>query len=337
MISFERFRRSPNAFTRLVGLSPKQFDEVLTELEDAWREAERERLSARERINKIGAGNRYKLDVSGMLLMTLIYLRHYLTMEFLGVLFDLDRANVCRNINRILPLLEQLLPSPGRSKSLQAVADAISKDHPRTSRGRIRDVAGLLEAFPELGTIIVDASEQERGQPKPRAKQPNGKKPVGRPKDKRRYYSKKKGRHTLKTQLGVGLNGVIIHQSPSVPGRMHDAALLKRSRLMRNIPEHVEAFGDKGYEGMAKVYARHHFVTPTKKPKGGRLTVEERETNRLISKVRIIAENALSRVRKFRVTREFYRGRDERHGLYWGVVGGLVNLRRIDALAAGVL
>lgn len=337
MISVERFRRSPKVFTRLIGLSPAQFDEVLTELEDAWRAAEHARLSSRERINNIGAGNRYKLDVAGMLLMTLTYLRHYLTMEFLGVLFDLDRANVCRIINRLLPLLEEVLPSPGRSKSLQAVADAISKDHPRSKRGRIRDVAGFLEAFPELTTIIVDAAEQERGQPKPRAKQANGKKPVGRPKDKRRYYSKKKGRHTLKTQLGVGLNGVIFHHSPSVPGRMHDAALLKRSRLMRNIPEGVETFGDKAYEGMGKVYARHSFITPAKRPKGGVLSEEERETNRLISKVRIIVENAINRVRKYRVTREFYRGRDERHGLIWGVVGGLVNLRRFEALAAGAL
>lgn len=337
MISVERFRRSPKAFTRLVGLSPTQFDEVLTNLENTWQEAERARLSKRERINKIGAGNRYKLDVAGMLLMTLIYLRHYLTMEFLGVLFDLDRANVCRNLNRLLPLLEEVLPSPGRSRSLQARSDEVTKGNPRTKKGRIRDVAGLLEAFPELETIIVDATEQERGQPKPRAKQANGKKPVGRPKDKRKYYSKKKGRHTIKTQLGVGLNGVIMHQSPSVPGRMHDAALLKRSRLMANIPEHIEMFGDKGYEGMSKVYARHLFVTPTKRPKGGVLSVEERETNRLISKVRIVAENAIARLRKFRVTREFYRGRVERHGLIWGVVGGLVNLRRFEALSVGAL
>lgn len=336
MISMDRFRRYPKMFTRLVGLSPQQFDELLHELEGAWEEAERARLSARTRKNRIGAGNRYKLALDGMLLMTLIYLRHYLTMEFLGVLFDLDRANVCRIINRMLPLLEEVLPSPGRSKSLQKIADAIPKDNPRTKRGRIRDVAGFLEAFPELETVIVDAAEQERGQPKPRPKQANGKKPPGRPKSKRKYDSKKKSGHTLKTQLAVGLNGVIVHQSPSVPGRMHDAALLKRSRLMNNIPERIEVFGDKGYEGMGKVYARHAFITPQKKPKGGVLTSEERETNRLISKVRIEVENAINRVRKFRVTREFYRGRDERHGLYWSVVGGLVNLRRMEALAAEV-
>ena len=184
--------------------------------------------------------------------------------------------------------------------------------------------------------MIVDAAEQERGQPKPRPKQANGKKPPGRPKSKRKYYSKKKSGHTLKTQLGVGLNGVIVDQSPTVPGRMHDAALLKRSRLMNNIPERIEVFGDKGYEGMGKVYARHAFITPQKKPKGGTLTAEERETNRLISKVRIIAGSAINRVRKFRVTSSFYRGQDRKHGLYWGVVGGLVNLRRVEALAAGV-
>ena len=331
MIGVERFHRSPEVFTRLAGLSPAQFDEVLTELEASWRAAEHVRLSSRDRINKIGAGNRYKLDLPDMLLMTLIYLRHYLTMEFLGVLFDLDRANVCRIIKRMLPLLDQVLPSLGRSKSLQAIADAMSKDHPRTKRGRIRDVAGLVEAFPELTTIIVDAAEQERGRPKPRADHKNGKKAVERPKDKRKHPSKKKGRHTVKTQLEVGPIGMIIQQSPSVPRRMHDAPLLERSRSIANVSEHREMFGDRAYQGMAKLYARHLFIMATKRPEGGQLTVEERETNRRMSKVGIIAENAIARVRKFRKPRGFYRGRDGRHGLIWGVVVGLLNLGRFGS------
>ena len=48
-------------------------------------------------------------------------------------------------------------------------------------------------------------------------------------------------------------------------------------------------------------------------------------------------ENAACRVRKYRITRDFYRGKDERHGLYWSVVGGLVNPRRFEALQAGAL
>ena len=133
MLSVRRFRRSPKAFTRLVGLSPQQFNEILVHLGGAWEEAERARLNARARKNRIGAGNRYKLDLASMLLMTLIYLRHYLTMEFLGVLFDLDRANVCRIINRLLPLLEEVLPSSRRARSLQKIADESRKTIPGPS------------------------------------------------------------------------------------------------------------------------------------------------------------------------------------------------------------
>lgn len=46
-------------------------------------------------------------------------------MEFSGVLFDLDGANVCRIVGRMLPPLEEVPPSPGRSKSLQKIADRI--------------------------------------------------------------------------------------------------------------------------------------------------------------------------------------------------------------------
>lgn len=144
-------------------------------------------------------------------------------------------------------------------------------------------MAEFLEALPELETIIVDATEQERGQPKPCPKQQSGKKP----RTSGSNFSKKKGQHTLKTQLAVALNGVLVHQGSSVPGRMHDAALLKRSRLMGGVPEHIQCYVDKGYEGMAKVFTRHAFTTSTKRPKGGDLTSEQRETNRLISKVRI--------------------------------------------------
>ena len=55
--------------------------------------------------------------------------------------------------------------------------------------------------------------------------------------------------------------------------------------------------------------------------------MEDRELNRQISEVRIAVENAICRVKKFRVCREFYCNDLQRHGLFWACVTGLVNRR----------
>ena len=86
-------------------------------------------------------------------------------------------------------------------------------------------------------------------------------------------------------------------------------------------------WGDRGYTGIGKVYPQWETMVPTKRPKKGELSDEQRELNRLISKVRITAENAINRQGKFRACKEFFRNHPAHHGVIWGCVAGLVNLR----------
>jgi hypothetical protein len=79
--------------------------------------------------------------------------------------------------------------------------------------------------------VIVDATEQERAQPKAAKKQENAKKAVGRPKKVRKFFSDKSSMHALKTQIAVTPDGLIVHQSATVPGPMADSMLLRRARL----------------------------------------------------------------------------------------------------------
>ena len=185
----------------------------------------------------------------------------------------------------------------------------------------------MLGAFPDIADLIVDGTEQPRGQPKVKKGDKPWKKAVGRPKDTKKFYSAKKGTHPLKTQVTVTPEGQIVHLSATASGRMHDMKLLKQSRMLPRVPRGTRLWGDRGYTGLEKLCPQHEVVVPTKRPKGGTLTGEERELNRQISKVRIAVENALCRVKKFRVCREFYRNHPKRHGLFWYCVTGLVNLR----------
>lgn len=107
-----RLAKRSVAFKRLTGLDVAQFKELLEKFAPLMIEADRKRRNKRERQRKIGAGNEYSLPLCDRLLMTLIYYRTYVSQEFLGYLFDLDDANVCRNMARIRPVLAQVFRVP---------------------------------------------------------------------------------------------------------------------------------------------------------------------------------------------------------------------------------
>jgi hypothetical protein len=92
----------------MTGLTIEEFDQVYVELTHYHPETEAGRLARTDRQRAPGAGGQFKHDVRSRLLMTHIWLRVYPTLEVLGVLFDLDKSNVSRNIEAILPALEKV-------------------------------------------------------------------------------------------------------------------------------------------------------------------------------------------------------------------------------------
>ena len=192
MLRLKKLKSRARSFERLVGLSPTAFDQLLMDLEPLWEHAHRCSLLRAGRVRRIGAGNTFKLDLGQRLLVTLLYLRQYFTMHVLGILFNLDAANICRNIHAVLPILEQALPAPLRPRTLQVGPDEAPEKKDRKPR-KIRSLEEFLEIFPELTDVVVDGTEQPRGQPKVKQGNQPGKKAVGRPKDKTRFYSVNKG------------------------------------------------------------------------------------------------------------------------------------------------
>lgn len=90
--SAARLRRSVS-FPRLTGVSVVVFDAMLTRLRGPW--------DARE-ARKTKSGR--PLDVGGLedhLLVMLIYYRCYITQEFLGFFYNVDKSAICRAIQRI--------------------------------------------------------------------------------------------------------------------------------------------------------------------------------------------------------------------------------------------
>ena len=87
--------------------------------------------------------------------------------------------------------------------------------------------------------------------------------------------------------------------------------------------ESIKAQADSGYQGITALHKNSE--TPKKKPKGGKLTDEEKRENRRISHERILIENINAKIKVFKIMKYPYRNRRKRHGLRLNLICGIVN------------
>jgi len=105
--------------------------------------------------------------------------------------------------------------------------------------------------------------------------------PIPRPIDKDRrkmFYSGKKKRHVLKTQLMVNNQDLIIHKPGYKKGRRHDYDIYKRNRPI--ISNQVVNVFDLGYVGVEKDFPIQLSTLPYRKNKSICLSQEEIEYNK---------------------------------------------------------
>ena len=80
---------------------------------------------------------------------------------------------------------------------------------------------------------------------------------------------------------------------------------------------------DKGYQGIAKLHSCS--CTPTKKPRQAKLNKFERQHNRLLAQLRVVAEHVNRRLKIFRIFAERYRNRRKRFGLRFKGIAAILN------------
>jgi hypothetical protein len=171
---------------------------------------------------------------------------------------------------------------------------------------KLKNRKALLEE--PVKVILIDVTEQ----------------PIERPtRGQKEYYSGKKKRHTIKTQLLVCFTTMTILALCCKKGRVHDFRILKESRPLLH-PDTIK-IGDSGYQGIDKLFS--NAVIPIKKQKGKSLTKEEKKYNRALAKQRILIEHVNRRCKIFRIVKETYRGKHRNYGKTWTIIAGLVNLR----------
>ena len=129
MLSFDRLCKQKKNFSRLTGVTPDEFREVIRKVTPKWKDFQK-RKKVSGRCSKLKT-------LENEVLLVLIYYRFYVSLQFLEYLFGLDESNICRHIQRLEPML--------------ADATKIQKNR--------------ILAQSDLETIIIDATEIQTQRP----------------------------------------------------------------------------------------------------------------------------------------------------------------------------
>lgn len=158
-MNISKLKQHPKTFTRLFGIEPQKFDELVIIIHPLWVKAESRRLRHPRKI-KQGGGRRYKLTLEETVAMLLLYTRAYVTHVFLSALFDVHESAICRYFARIRPITETVFDLPIRDtnlseeKILKLVVDATEQRTERRRNGA--GYSGKKKAHTIKTQIVVD-------------------------------------------------------------------------------------------------------------------------------------------------------------------------------------
>ena len=226
-------------------------------------------LKKKELEKKIKGGKPNSLLMEDRLLMAFEYLREYRTYFHIASTYGLSESTCYRNIRWI--------------------EDTLIKHEDFSLPGKKE----LLQNN-QLKVVLTDATES----------------PIERPKKKqKKFYSGKKKRHTLKSQITVDKESKRIISTDFSNGKMHDFKLYKRSNTA--IHPDIKSINDSGYQGLQKIHANTEL--PKKKSKGSSLSKSDKAYNNKLSSKRALNENIITCIKRFKIVVDRYR--DRRRGV----------------------
>jgi len=141
------------------------------------------------------------------------------------------------------------------------------------------------------------------------------------PKKQRKFYSGKKKKHTLKTQVifNPRLKQIVSIQVES--GRKHDLKIARK--YLKEMIIYPCIMADLAYKGFHQIKSK--LLIPIKKPKNLSLPKIAKQINQEISRRRITIEHINGKLKYFRILTERYRNRRKRFGLRMNLIVGMVN------------
>ena len=304
MITYDRLAETPDAFLPLTGLTREEFDrlfEAFTTAAAAHRAARTHTKRGHRRlVRAAGAGHPHGLEPRARVVLTLVWLRVYPSYSVLGVLFGVEKPVAWHAVQDVLEVLETLPDFPF--------------ERPGEDRTKLDTADAVMAAFPAVRAII-DAKEQ------------GFRRPAGWESQKP-FYSGKKKRHTIKTQVVCTPGGRIGAVSQTAPGRTHDLTVLRHTGVLDDLPAGAGVMTDKGYVGVEADAGSRPVVIPAKATRNHPLTDDQKAANRVISRHRVVVEHVMAQLNRFGVLRQTFRRVFGRHTQVFRVVALLVDRRR---------
>ncbi|OPZ22786.1 MAG: Transposase DDE domain protein [bacterium ADurb.BinA186] len=105
-------------------------------------------------------------------------------------------------------------------------------------------------------------------------------------------------------------------------GKRHDFRLFKESKTQ--IHPVIGVVTDTGYQGLQKIHAKTQM--PKKKSKKNPLTKEDKRNHQQLSRERVLNENVIGSLKRFKILSDRYRNRRKRFTLRFNLIAGIYNL-----------
>jgi DDE superfamily endonuclease/Helix-turn-helix of DDE superfamily endonuclease len=294
-MNLEHLNSYPAAKVRaLLGVTVVALSELLAKvLPELVRRRQAERVRRPDRQRAVGGGRRRRLNPYQEVLLTLVSLRHNVAHAVVGELFGVSADTAENTFPEVVFVLRDVCPAQRWNAEKRW-----KKNEPRWTPD-------------EVERVLIDSFESPVRRPSLPARQ-------------KRVSSGKKKRHTLKSQVVTDVKGEILDLAPGHRGPTADKRVYEQSPVEAHYPNAAKQ-GDLAYQGIAGVNVPH------KKPKGGRLTEEQRAENRRLAAVRVHVEHGIRRIKGWRIVRDDYRLALGLFPLIASTVVGLVQLVRIVA------
>ena len=300
MIDINRAMKSRRLMRSLTGLDKKKFNNLLKDFTRVYKKQKMRVRVNRQRAD--GGGRKHTLmQTKELLFFILFYMKVYPTFDLAGFIFNVDKSQTNRWVHKLLPILEEAL----RQKVL-------------LPKRKIKDADEFISHFPGVKDLFIDVTER----PVQRKK---------RDKHQKREYSGKKKRHTRQSTVAVDENKNILYVYKVRPGKQHDKKIFEKSDLPYVIPKGVTLWVDLGYQGI-KNHTSLDVMMPHKKPKGKKLTDEQKAENRIISSLRMVVENSIGGVKRYGSVANIYRNKiADTDNKIFDIACGLWNLHISEA------
>jgi hypothetical protein len=188
-------------------------------------------------------------------------------------------------------------------ESIQWAEDALTKD----KTFRLPDKKALKKNTPAIEYIVVDVTES----------------PINRPKKKQKdWYSGKKKRHTIKTQIIIERKTRNIIDVWEAKGGTHDFKIYKDT-IGKSVHQSIHIDAGLGYQGIEKLHPKSRI--PKKNGKNRKLTKADKAFNKRLARKRIVIEHVNAKIKTFKCMAYPYRNHCRRHLLRMSLICGIIN------------